>query len=90
MRRRKITWLVGVIVLVVAIALAALLGYQWTQSRYYVGASPTGNVAIFQGVQQSLGPISLSHVYEESSITGRRACPPTTSSSSSRPSTPTR
>lgn len=67
-RRRRITWLVGVIVLVVAIALAALFGYQWTQSRYFVGASPSGNVAIFQGVQQNLGPISLSHVYEESSV----------------------
>lgn len=66
-RRRKITWLVGVIVLVVAIALAALLGYQWTQSRYFVGASPAGNVAVYQGVQQNLGPITLSHVYEESS-----------------------
>jgi serine/threonine protein phosphatase PrpC len=67
-RRRRITWLVGVIVLVLAIALAALFGYQWTQSRYFVGASPSGNVAIFQGVQQNLGPISLSHVYEESSV----------------------
>jgi serine/threonine protein phosphatase PrpC len=67
-RRRKVTWLVGIIVLVVAIALAALLGYQWTQSRYYVGASPSGNVAVFQGVQQNLGPISLSHVYEESTV----------------------
>ncbi|WP_223693093.1 PP2C family protein-serine/threonine phosphatase [Leifsonia poae] len=67
-RRRKLTWLIGVIVLVVAIALAALFGYEWTQSRYFVGASPSGNVAVFQGVQQSLGPISLSHVYEESSV----------------------
>jgi serine/threonine protein phosphatase PrpC len=67
-RRRRLTWLIGVIVLVLAIALAALLGYQWTQSRYFVGASPSGNVAVFQGVQQSLGPISLSHVYEESDV----------------------
>jgi protein phosphatase len=67
-RRRRLTWLIGVIVLVLAIALAALLGYQWTQSRYFVGASSSGNVAVFQGVQQSLGPISLSHVYEESAL----------------------
>jgi hypothetical protein len=33
-----------------------------------VGASPSGNVAVFQGVQQNLGPISLSHVYEESEV----------------------
>jgi protein phosphatase len=67
-RRRRLTWLIGVIVLVLAIALAALLGYQWTQSRYFVGASSSGNVAVFQGVQQNLGPISLSHVYEESAV----------------------
>lgn len=67
-RRRRITWLVGVIVLVLAIALAALLGYQWTQSRYFIGTTDSGNVAIFQGVQQDLGPISLSHVYEESAV----------------------
>jgi protein phosphatase len=59
---------VGIIALVVVIALAALFGYQWTQSRYFVGASPSGHVAVFQGVQQSLGPISLSHVYEESTL----------------------
>ena len=67
-RRRKLTWLIGVIVLVVVIALAVLFGYQWTQSRFFVGASPSGNVAIFQGVQQDLGPITLSHVFEESTV----------------------
>jgi protein phosphatase len=64
-RRRRITWLTAVILLVVAILLAVFLGYQWTQSRYYVGQAGDGNVAIFQGVQQTLGPIALSHVYDE-------------------------
>jgi PPM family protein phosphatase len=64
-RRRKLTWLTAAILLVVAIVLAVVLGYQWTQSRYYVGQASDGNVAIFSGVQQSLGPISLSHVYQE-------------------------
>ena len=67
-RRRRLTWMIGLIVLVVAIVLAVFLGYQWTQSRYFVGQSPNGTVAIFQGVQQGIGPISLSHVYEESSV----------------------
>jgi PPM family protein phosphatase len=64
-RRRRLTWLIGIIVVIVAIGLATLLGYQWTQSRYFVGVSPSGNVSIFQGVQQSAGPIPLSHVYVE-------------------------
>jgi PPM family protein phosphatase len=64
-RRRRITWLVAIVLVVVAIVFAVIFGYQWTQSRYYVGASPSGNVSIYQGVQQGLGPIALSHIYDE-------------------------
>ncbi|MEO8907296.1 MAG: protein phosphatase 2C domain-containing protein [Microbacteriaceae bacterium] len=64
-RRRKLTWLTAAILLVIAIVLALVLGYEWTQSRYFVGAAPDGTVAIFSGVQQDLGPISLSHIYQE-------------------------
>ncbi|MCI0156825.1 protein phosphatase 2C domain-containing protein [Leifsonia shinshuensis] len=67
-RRRRLTWMIGLAVLVIAIVLAVLFGYQWTQSRFFVGASPAGKVAIYQGVQQNLGPIVLSHVYEESDV----------------------
>lgn len=67
-RRRRLTWMIGLAVLVLAIVLAAVFGYQWTQSRFFVGESPHGNVAIFQGVQQNLGPIVLSHVYQESDV----------------------
>ena len=67
-RRRRLTWMIGLAMLVVAIVLAVLFGYQWTQSRYFVGASPAGKIAIYQGVQQNLGPIVLSHVYEETDV----------------------
>ncbi|WP_285114751.1 PP2C family serine/threonine-protein phosphatase [Leifsonia sp. fls2-241-R2A-40a] len=67
-RRRRLTWMIGLILLVVGIVLAIFFGYQWTQSRFYVGMSPSGNVAIYQGVQQGVGPISLSHLYEESGV----------------------
>ncbi|TFB91469.1 PP2C family serine/threonine-protein phosphatase [Cryobacterium sp. HLT2-28] len=66
-RRRKITWLMGIILLVIGIVGAAFLGYQWTQTRYFVGVEGS-NVAIFQGVQQDLGPIALSSVYEDTSL----------------------
>ncbi|TFC05223.1 PP2C family protein-serine/threonine phosphatase [Cryobacterium mannosilyticum] len=66
-RRRKITWLMGIILLVMGIVGAAFLGYQWTQTRYFVGVEGS-NVAIFQGVQQDLGPIALSSVYEDTSL----------------------
>ncbi|MEO6310616.1 MAG: PP2C family serine/threonine-protein phosphatase [Leifsonia sp.] len=66
-RRRRFTWLTGVILLVLAISSAAVIGYQWTQTRFFIGVEGS-NVAIFQGVQQDLGPIKLSHVYEETDL----------------------
>jgi len=67
-RRRRIMWLVGLALVIVAIVTAVVLAYQWTQTRYYVGANEDGTVAIFQGVQQTIGPIRLSHVEQSSAI----------------------
>jgi protein phosphatase len=66
-RSRRIAWLVGVIVVVVGIVVALILGYRWSQSLYYVGANGS-TVAIYQGVQQDIGPISLHSVYAETSV----------------------
>ncbi|MDO9396527.1 MAG: protein phosphatase 2C domain-containing protein [Herbiconiux sp.] len=66
-RRRKLTWLVGVIVVLALLAAGLYAGYRWTQTRFYVGESE-GTVAVFQGVQQSVGPFPLSHVYEETTL----------------------
>lgn len=65
--RRRITWSVGVLLVASLIVGALGAGYQWTQSRYFVGVS-NGQVAVFQGVQQSIGPFPLSSVYFESDI----------------------
>ncbi|WP_108249265.1 Stp1/IreP family PP2C-type Ser/Thr phosphatase [Planctomonas deserti] len=61
--RRKITWSVGIVIIAIAILIAVIFGYQWTQSRYYVGVTD-GTVAIYRGVQQGIGPIPLSSVHE--------------------------
>lgn len=58
-----------------AVALLVLLviggglyaAYDWSQRQYFVGAHD-GKVAIFQGVSQDLGPVSLSHVRTTSDV----------------------
>lgn len=50
-----------------AIVAGSWAAYAWTQTQYFVGVN-NGNVAIFQGVSQSLGPISLSHLYQETEV----------------------
>lgn len=42
-------------------------GWFWTQSQYYVYAAD-GNVGIYRGVPQSVGPFDLSHLEERSTI----------------------
>ncbi|PJJ65275.1 Stp1/IreP family PP2C-type Ser/Thr phosphatase [Compostimonas suwonensis] len=67
-RRRKITWLVGIVLVVAALVVAAIIGYQWTQSLYFVGVDADGTIAIYRGIQQNLGPISLSSLYTDTGI----------------------
>ena len=66
-RRRRISWLVGIIVIVIVIVVAVISAYNWTQTHYYVG-DDNGTVAIYRGVQQSIGPIQLSSVYTDTSV----------------------
>ncbi|MCU1418541.1 MAG: serine/threonine-protein phosphatase [Schumannella sp.] len=66
-RRRRVVWLVVVAAATVAIVTALIAAYQWTQSHYFVGANG-GTVAIYQGVQQNIGPIVLSSVYQDTKI----------------------
>ena len=65
--RRRVTWIVVALIAAAAIVTAVLVGYQWTQSRYYVGVDQ-GRVAVYRGVQQNVGPIRLSSVYQATSI----------------------
>ncbi len=66
-KRRRLTWLVGSIAIALAIALTLLLGYAWTQTRYFVGADDD-TVVIYQGIQQDIGPISLSTEHDDTGI----------------------
>lgn len=66
-RRRRVMWGLSISLMVAAIVAAFLLGYQWTQTRYYVGEY-NGRVAVYQGIQQDLGPISLHHLHSETGV----------------------
>ncbi|WAC52072.1 PP2C family protein-serine/threonine phosphatase [Frigoribacterium sp. SL97] len=66
-RRRRITWLTALVVAIAALVAGLVLTYQWTQDHYYVGEE-RGTVVIYKGVQQSLGPIGLSSVYETTDV----------------------
>ena len=66
-RKRRISWLAFVLIVIAGLVAASVLGYQFTQRHYFVGAVD-GKVAIFQGVQQDIGPIKLSHVYKTTTL----------------------
>jgi protein phosphatase len=58
----------------VLVVLLGLLGgglyftYQYTQSRYYIGATESGQIAIFRGVPGQVAGFSLSEVREVSQV----------------------
>lgn len=66
-RRRRITWLVALVVAILLVAGGVFSTYRWTQDHYYVGEQG-GTVVIYKGVQQSVGPIALSSVYETTTV----------------------
>jgi serine/threonine protein phosphatase PrpC len=65
--RRRIAWTIALVAAVIVLIGGVFLAYRWTQQHYYVG-DDRGNVAIFKGVQQGIGPVQLSRVYEDAPI----------------------
>ncbi|MCU1437389.1 MAG: protein phosphatase [Naasia sp.] len=66
-RNRRILWLVAAAVVIAVAAVAAALGYRWTQQQYYIG-DHDGRVAVYQGVQASIGPLPLSNVIQDTDV----------------------
>ncbi|HEY0486926.1 MAG TPA: PP2C family serine/threonine-protein phosphatase [Mycobacteriales bacterium] len=52
----------------VLVAGTAFLGWQYTQSQYYVGATEDGYVAVYRGVRGSIGGVHLSNVATRSDL----------------------
>jgi PPM family protein phosphatase len=62
----------GMLVLLVVLVLGLVGGggyaaYAWSQDQYFVGTQ-AGNVAIYRGLPQDVGPVHLSSVYERQDL----------------------
>jgi serine/threonine protein phosphatase PrpC len=66
-RRRRIGWIAGFVVVLAVLVGTAFAAYSWSQTRYFIGADED-SVVIFQGVQQNIGPITLSTSIEDTNI----------------------
>ncbi|WP_205881473.1 Stp1/IreP family PP2C-type Ser/Thr phosphatase [Leucobacter coleopterorum] len=66
-RRRRLLWIFGALAVLIAIGGTLFFGYQWTQSRYYVGTNGE-TVIIYRGIQQDLGSLSLHSIAEDTGI----------------------
>ncbi|MDO8106158.1 protein phosphatase 2C domain-containing protein [Isoptericola sp. b441] len=64
---RRIVWSVVVVLVLAGLGAAGRWGWVWTQDQYYVGVAD-GYVAIYQGIDQNVGPLELSHVVEKSPL----------------------
>ena len=63
---RRLATMLGVLVVVGAVGAGGWLGYQWTQDQYFVGVDDAGHIAVFRGIPQTVGPLTLSDVVESS------------------------
>lgn len=67
-RRRRRTRRILLSLLAVVVVVAGAFGfYRWTQTQYYVGVDGEV-VAIYRGIPQSLGPLTLSEVVEQTDL----------------------
>jgi serine/threonine protein phosphatase PrpC len=66
--RRRWPIVTSVLVLLAVVVIGgAYAGWRYTQDQYYVGTDGS-NVAIFQGINQTVAGVRLSHVYQHTDI----------------------
>ena len=67
--KRRGRWKTPALIIGILVLIAAALGgtYAWAQTQYYVGTAGT-EVAIYQGVNASFGPLKFSEVYENTDL----------------------
>lgn len=67
LRRRR--WLVPAVLLLILalVGAGAWAGYRWTQTQYFVTVE-RGNVAIYRGIPQEVGPLTLASLHERTDL----------------------
>ena len=63
----RIRQLIALVLGVLALAGGLFAAYSYTQTRYYIGESNSGHVAIFRGIHESFGTLGFSSLYRETS-----------------------
>ncbi len=66
-KSRRIWWVVALVGVLLALVVGLVGAYSWTQTRYFVGAD-ADTVVVYRGIQQSIGPFSLSEPYADTGI----------------------
>ncbi len=67
-RRRWLRPVVGILVVLLVAGAGLGAAYAWTRTQYYVGAE-AGQVAIFQGVSESVPGVRMAEVFEVQQLT---------------------
>lgn len=67
-RARRIRQIATYLLLIAIAGYGLFLGYEYTQTRYFVGVNDQV-VVIYKGIREDLGPFKFSSVYEVSNIT---------------------
>jgi PPM family protein phosphatase len=67
-RRRWPIVTTALVVLIAVVVVGGYFAYQYTQRQYYVAEGKTGSVTIYQGINESVLGISLSHPYSTTTI----------------------
>lgn len=66
-RRRRVGGVLLVLLLLAVLGVGGWLGYRWTQTQYYL--APDGDVvAIYRGIPQEVGPVTLSTVHTRTDL----------------------
>ncbi|TGO05063.1 PP2C family protein-serine/threonine phosphatase [Serinibacter arcticus] len=66
-RRRRTGAIITTLALLIALVAAGVSGYRWTQTQHYVAASGEF-VAIYRGIPQNVGPLTLSSVEDTTDL----------------------